>query len=527
MTSAEVTALEDMLAYWQEKMYFKTPSVYDAANAEWVPKIKFMLHERQSTSTEVFEETIKQLNTDMKRALLIPDNLGFSDIRTGSLAQSKTELEVFSMVLRDIHGKLEDFINPTLRQIERINFGEIDNPCEWKFNDIDKRIEKELIKILVEQGVIDPNEKWIRQWVGIPEITIEEQEELEQKKLDNQLKQQAIMKSQKEEPDGEDKDESEGFQSEKRGKPNTRKIEKNLNSLETNFISVYDRVHKKNSEKLEKQVIENYKLEKKNYRWIESLTINKSIVNRAVAIYYARLYFQGKKDALDEIVTRVDIKETLQEDIISDELSEQWLKNEYIRQQLRDEKYGKLGLLTSEDVKELNGFKQKAFLVSGAENERMRKAISSLIAESLDLDRPLKDVIPMIQQRLNEDLKKYALTIARTNAVSAYNAGQLNTYMSKTIRPLIDAFEYVAVIDDKTTLFCTAHNEQIIKKGDPQLGLMWPPNHFNCRSILNPIFIGDDKDPDNYYYEYETKFKPFGDGITNNKAKLPEKNFGT
>ena len=89
--------------------------------------------------------------------------------------------------------------------------------------------------------------------------------------------------------------------------------------------------------------------------------------------------------------------------------------------------------------------------------------------------------------------------------------------------PFIEAYQYNAELDDKTTMFCEEHHEQIIKQSDPEFGSINPPNHFNCRSILIPIMIGDADNPQSYYYNYEDEFKPFGTDVSVTK---PADGFG-
>lgn len=73
--------------------------------------------------------------------------------------------------------------------------------------------------------------------------------------------------------------------------------------------------------------------------------------------------------------------------------------------------------------------------------------------------------------------------------------------------------------------FCSFHDGQIIKKDDAQLSAVWCPNHYNCRSILNPIMITDTTDPNNYYYDYENNFSKWGTDIPAG-ATQPAKGFG-
>ena len=75
------------------------------------------------------------------------------------------------------------------------------------------------------------------------------------------------------------------------------------------------------------------------------------------------------------------------------------------------------------------------------------------------------------------------------------------------------------------TAFCREHDGQVIKAGDGKVAQINPPNHFNCRSVLVAILIGDKDDPDSFYSDYPEKTQPFGTDISD-KAVNPEIGFG-
>ena len=58
----------------------------------------------------------------------------------------------------------------------------------------------------------------------------------------------------------------------------------------------------------------------------------------------------------------------------------------------------------------------------------------------------------------------------------------------------IEAYQYQAIIDNRTTLFCESHDGQVIKASDGELTFINPPNHFNCRSLITPIFVFEESE---------------------------------
>jgi SPP1 gp7 family putative phage head morphogenesis protein len=201
---------------------------------------------------------------------------------------------------------------------------------------------------------------------------------------------------------------------------------------------------------------------------------------------------------------------------------DEWLDKDYIKKHLKE--YGSLGALTREQAATLRGLKQKAGLASADDEMRIVKGVSQLLRKAIDTSKSLNEVIPTIEAALRTDRKQYATTIARTNQSTAYNDGRMDTFRSDTIRPYIEAYQYQAIMDDVTTDFCAEHDGQIIQADDPDLQKISPPNHFNCRSVLVPIFITDANDPGSYFYNYENKMSTWGTGVTD-VGRTPAKGF--
>jgi SPP1 gp7 family putative phage head morphogenesis protein len=90
------------------------------------------------------------------------------------------------------------------------------------------------------------------------------------------------------------------------------------------------------------------------------------------------------------------------------------------------------------------------------------------------------------------DIKGRLNTVVRTNLSDAYTMGSLESYNDPNISDFIVAYEYSAIIDDRTTDFCKNYDGRIYAKDDPIWDSLKPPNHFNCRSVIIPILVGDE-----------------------------------
>ncbi len=81
-------------------------------------------------------------------------------------------------------------------------------------------------------------------------------------------------------------------------------------------------------------------------------------------------------------------------------------------------------------------------------------------------------------------VKNYWETVYRTNVSSAYNAGK---YDQQTSNTRVKYLQYVAVGDDRTTDICLELDGTILPADDAFWDMYYPPNHFNCRSLVIAI----------------------------------------
>jgi SPP1 gp7 family putative phage head morphogenesis protein len=83
-------------------------------------------------------------------------------------------------------------------------------------------------------------------------------------------------------------------------------------------------------------------------------------------------------------------------------------------------------------------------------------------------------------------------TIVRTNYNDAYNQGRLTMFQAPDVAPYIAAYQYSAIIDDRTTDVCRILDGKVYRADNPIWAQITPPNHYNCRSLLIPVFVGED-----------------------------------
>ena len=96
-------------------------------------------------------------------------------------------------------------------------------------------------------------------------------------------------------------------------------------------------------------------------------------------------------------------------------------------------------------------------------------------------------------------------TIVRTNTTTAYNHGRLTAALDPDIAAFVDGVRYSAILDSRTTPVCQFLHEKVFRLPDQEEDLvtLTPPRHFNCRSVLVPIVVGEEVDPSEYMTEQD------------------------
>ena len=88
-------------------------------------------------------------------------------------------------------------------------------------------------------------------------------------------------------------------------------------------------------------------------------------------------------------------------------------------------------------------------------------------------------------------------TIVRTNTTSAYNHGRLTEALDPALAAFTDGVRYSAILDSRTTEVCRFLDGKVFRlpQREEELAALLPPRHFNCRSIIVPVMVGEAIDP--------------------------------
>lgn len=601
MSSSEKNSLQDLLDNWQEGTYFLTPGFRNPKTGEMEPKIQFKLHEVKSGNIgRAFDDAIDQLDKQITRTILFPDKLGFSESPGGSYNQAETQLDLLQVVIEYTHQWIETIINNQLiKQIVDMNYNGITEYPVFKFDRISDKIKSEMLESLINLGVVDKREKWIRHHVGIPILSEKEQEEIEkQKEEDRENMPMMGGESSKEEKEDKESNEEEEPQADKRlkifkrkGNPfRSREVKKWMDTQEDEFVVDYAEIMKGNYEAIVKQIERKKIVDDKNLKAKEALRMPKTELKNYLTNKFSQWYFSGKKQSISELENRPlpeqvnfkkvsynlegqtsingenlhnheymineigngstittngeakshvheilnfqvlpsadghvhDLNSQISMSYVSLQTEVNWLNKVFIDRFLGS---GNLSKLTTEDIEQLKIIRDKGFTITGIEEEKMLKEINFIIDSGIRSGLTTQQVVKQILEKADNLIESQALTIARTNMADQYNAARINFFTSKEVSPIVEAYQYQAIIDENTTDFCASHDGQVIKASDPRVAQINPPNHFNCRSTLVPILLGDNTDKNSFFYNYRDNTVPFGTDVPKN-ATQPEIGFG-
>lgn len=128
-----------------------------------------------------------------------------------------------------------------------------------------------------------------------------------------------------------------------------------------------------------------------------------------------------------------------------------------------------------------------SLILAGILDQDVLDKVQSIIGEAIEEGLHWKDIVKQLQN--SKEFRSFTehrlKTIALTEGTKAYNNGRLEQFKSN--RDFVEAVQYSAVLDKRTTPLCRALHGKIIPMDSGMVEVYLPPNHFNCRSIIIPI----------------------------------------
>lgn len=427
------------------------------------------------TDGEAFIKGINLFNMFIGRSLLIPDLLGFQGSETGGGAYSlgKAQMEIFFKHIRRRRELLEKVINNEIVwPIVLYNFGYVDNYPKFKFRDLSNEDTIEYTKLWLDatkSHVYRPSQEEIdhfRNIINFPisDIEMEEIEPLEDPEVKvyptNDGGNTFKVKERKYQP-------ASGLYGDK---TNTDLIEKQMDTALESFLAIskssVDDIFKNFIEDIDnKRIVQREKVDK-----LDGLSL------KNVAGLRAKL----KKSLLDLYKTS---KQTASSEIFKSSFAKPIVSDKFLKI-LEEETYQFIG----------------DWEYNVTKNARLA------IIEAIKDGKSIAQVVDIIDKEAKEKARESLERYARTKFTEVMNKGRLAFFEESGV---VSGYQYSAILDDRTTEICRGLHGKTFKAGDQPI----PPMHFNCRSMLLPITIYEQFEPDTHVGK-----TPMEDFIEENKG---------
>lgn len=164
-------------------------------------------------------------------------------------------------------------------------------------------------------------------------------------------------------------------------------------------------------------------------------------------------------------------------------------------------------------------------------NQSLKTDTASAIRIGILNGETVTQIRSRIQQKIGISTNKYNSFI-RTAVQNVTNTATQLTYEKN--KDFIERYQYIAILDNRTTDICKRLNGKIFKTG--QGNNPKPPQHYNCRSFTIPIFsdsdiinttyadfiLNEDKNDKNISFDENKNFKSTNKTITIEEQRLLE-----
>lgn len=443
----------------------------------------------QPASTDAHEKAIAQRDVAIARGLLMPNLLGLTpQSQVGAFAQSKTQQDLFFHLLSRQGDDLADTLNEQLwRPLVWWNFGESVYPrmVFEQYNDEEKRNIVSAFIAGVQGHIIvntfedenrnrellgyEPREETVDDGGAVVEPAAEEQGQEQRKETEDQEGMPAKMADTK------------------RAKPQRldfKAVEQTFNAdgrasgeaLASRIDLLYADIQ---------TAIQAGKGPAEIDMAIQPA--HKAALREAILVHLKGAYAYGRSQGIDELQTaaagaplamaeRVTLAAKMArrraarnpENMVAEFVS--GLSLDTAEKYFSDKAFAMTGQLTDEMLA-----KAKLILLNGIRDE---KALDEIIKE---LDATLKDVIgerDAAGHRINVPARLE--TIVRTTYTEAFNQARMSVFTDPDLGGFVEALEYSAILDIRTTPFCQATNGNVYPIDDPVWSRITPPNHFNA-----------------------------------------------
>lgn len=432
-------------------------------------------------SSDIYEKGISMLNTMIARAVLMPDLMGMSGSQTkgGSFALGSTQFQMFMNLIQKEQDSLSRLLTiKVVRPLTLANWGDI--RCEFKFKPFTEENQVEFAKIWVDAvkgNVFKANDEEVnhlRDILNFPKGDVQEAPKPApgmpfQSPIDPVPPKGEKVPAQ-EEPEDDDSDNEDARSI---GDDSSEKLfrEKNEFEAKVNFADItkkLDMAEQRVTPRLRssgRKILEDFIQQIQKKKIIQNFkpaAINElkprfqKPMNMEFKRYFKDLYRDSYNRAKDEIFPdKPDLKFISETELLPTEFLE---------------------VIDAESFKMVGDYSVN---ITG----KMKNAVTQGIKEGVGE----RQLLTGLRELGKNESDKWLKTVVRTKSTEMFNRARKSFWDNDPdAAAVIEAFEFSAIIDDRTSEVCQFLDGKVFEKGELTAQII-PPLHFNCRSILVPV----------------------------------------
>lgn len=477
--SVEYTSLVNAITNLSPKSAFIIPGGVEAE----------LIH---PTNTDAFERAIVLHDKSIAKSLLVPNLLGLSEQgNTGSFAQSQTQLEAFLWTIEADTKRLEEVLNEQLfKELGELNFGAGPYP-RFRFAPLSEALKMQVIKTwneLVKSKSVtatDADEKHIRELLDFPEAG--EPLDISQppaagvaidpatgKPLPPNAQPGAVGMPPKK-PVG-------------KGEKSPGETVIGAKRLRVEHKAAFARAVKR----VDFAVIDNDGIKITSRAGAKMAEALRAGVD-AMKDFIREADLFNNPDKIAEVAMPARILTRVRKAAEAG-LKEAWdLGGKHARRELEKAQGATFASdeLRLADLAAQKFLESRSYTIAGDLADNARKKVTTVLYNGIKGGWALDEILNRIEEELGSTVLPHASTAIRTAVFEAINEARYELFASPEMDGFIEALEFSAILDGRTTEICEHMDTRTYAINDPVWDNYTPPLHFNCRSLLVAVTVRD------------------------------------
>lgn len=442
-------------------------------------------------SNETYIKAINLCNTMIARAILLPDLLGLSGEKTGggSYSLGQTQFDLFMGTIKKDRSVLQRMITlKLLKPIVQLNFG--DYPAKFEFNPITEEDESTYADIwanAVRGKIFTPNDDEVNHFRSIlrfPQGPVEIPEPapslFDPNNPDNPTLGKTLGDGKKKGKDDGDEKDAEKKKAEEKKRLFTyrqrtafeKKVDFSLakDTLNISEEKVMPRLQSA-ARRIYLDLLDQIRTKLLGGRWRpEAMNELKPRFQKDMNLIVRRFFIDLFKQSYEQ--ARAELAPDTKKKFIEDGKAGQYAED--------DEPF----MMPEEFLQILEA---ESFKVVGDYTMEVSKKMRNIIVNGLKAGTPNADIVTALRETAQDMSESWLSTVVRTKTTEVYNQARKSYWENDEIaKQIVEAYQFSAILDDRTTDICEHLDGNIYEIGDFTNSIT-PPLHFNCRSLLVPV----------------------------------------